>query len=226
MLMSPERDEGEQAEQGGGGAGDGLIGPLTWGLDAEVATDLGKGDLDAPAANEPAQDIERIGGEIGAQEGLRAELILAVAHQHVADRDAAAGMRPDGGAAGDLDLALDAAIPARDLHRVPACAAANQLLRQVRQAATDDARPANPRLARRWRLEQAGVQAQPSDDPEPVPDSVEQVDDGVAAVGNDDNAAVGQPARNLEQSLPRPSRSASCGAAGIAAHTARRARAR
>ncbi len=54
MLMRPERDEGEQAEQGRGGAGDGLIGPLALGLDAEVATDLGEGDLGAPAANEPA----------------------------------------------------------------------------------------------------------------------------------------------------------------------------
>src|SRR5215211_3330468 len=145
MLMSPERDEGEQAEQGGGGAGDGLIGPLALGLDAEVATDLGEGDLGTPAANEPAQDIERIGCEIGAQEGLRTELILAVAHQHVADRDVVAGMRPDGGATDDLDLALGAAIPACNLQALPACAAAGQLLRQVRQAATDNTRPADPR---------------------------------------------------------------------------------
>ena len=74
MLMSPERDEGEQAEQGEGGARDGLIGPLTLSFDAEMATDLGEGDLGAPAANKPAQDIERIGCEIGTQERLRAEL--------------------------------------------------------------------------------------------------------------------------------------------------------
>ena len=61
MLMSPERDEGEQAEQGGGGAGDGLIGALALGLDAEMATDLGEGNLGAPATNEPTQDVERIG---------------------------------------------------------------------------------------------------------------------------------------------------------------------
>src|SRR3954447_24703617 len=163
MLMSPERDEGEQAEQGGGGSGDGLIGPLALGLDAEVATDLGEGDLGTPATRKPAQDIEWIGREIGAQEGLRAELVLAVAHQHVADRDVVAGMRPDGGAADDLDLALGAAIPARDLQAVPAYVRARQLLQQVRQAATEDARTADPRpvLGRR-RLEQAGVQAQAS----------------------------------------------------------------
>src|SRR3954451_3558789 len=129
MLIGPERDEGEQAEQGGGGASDGLIGPLALGLDAEMATDLGEGDLGAPAASKPAQDIERIGGEIGAQEGLRAELILAVAHQHVADRDVMAGMRPDSGAADNLDLALGAAIPACNLQAVPSCAAICQQLR-------------------------------------------------------------------------------------------------
>src|SRR5690349_14664323 len=189
MLMSPERDEGEQAEQGGGGAGDGLIGPLALGLDAEVATDLGEGDFGAPAASKPAQDIERIGRGIGAQEGLRAELILAVAHQHVADWDVVAGMRPDGGAADDLDLALGATIPACDLQAVPACVTARQLLRQARQAATEDARPADPRpVLGRWRLKQAGVQAQASDNAEPVPDGVEQVDNGIAAVGNGDNA--------------------------------------
>src|SRR3712207_499368 len=132
MLMRPERDEGEQAEQGGGGARDGLIGPLALGFDAEVATDLGEGDLGAPAANKPAQDIEWIGREIGAQEGLRAELIFAVAHQHVADRDMMAGMRPDSSAANDLDLALCAAIPACNLQAVPTRAAARQLLRQAR----------------------------------------------------------------------------------------------
>src|SRR5215210_2640025 len=195
MLISPERDKGEQAEQGGGGASDSLIGPLALGFDAEVATDLGEGDLHAPAANEPAQDIERIGCEIGAQEGLRAKLILAVAHQHIADRDVMAGMRPDGGAADNLDLARGAAIPACNLQALPACAAARQLLRQVRQTATNDARTADPRSVLGRRLEQAGIQAQPSDDTEPVPDSVEQVDDGVAAIGNDDNTAVGQPAR-------------------------------
>src|SRR5690349_4536236 len=99
-------------------------------------------------------------------------------------------MRPDGGAADDLDLALGAAIPARDLQAVPACVTARQLLRQVRQAATEEARPADPRLARRWRLEQAGVQAQASDDAELVPDGVEQFDDGIAAVAHGDNAAV------------------------------------
>src|SRR3954469_13302391 len=99
-----------------------------------------------------------------------------------------AWMRPDGGAADDLDLTLGAAIPACNLQAVPACAAARQLLRQARQAATEDARTADPRLALgRW-LEQAGIQAQPSDDTKPMPDSVEQVDDGVAAVGDGDNA--------------------------------------
>src|SRR4029078_10327381 len=201
MMMCPERDEGEQAQQGGGGAGDGLIGPLALGLDAEVSAYLGEGNLGAPATNEPAQDVERIGREVGAQKRLRAELILAVAHQHIADRGVMAGMRPDGVAADDLDLALCAAIPACNLQALPACATARQLLRQAREETPHNARATEPPLTLGRRLEQAGVQAQASDDTEPVPDSVEQVDDGIAAVGDGDNAAVGQPARGLEESL-------------------------
>src|SRR6185295_14192903 len=91
MLISPERDEGEQAERGGGGAGDGLIGPLALGLDAEVARELGEGDFGAPAASKPAQDIEWICREIGAQEGLRAELIVAIAHQRAPARSGSGG---------------------------------------------------------------------------------------------------------------------------------------
>src|SRR4051794_41819078 len=109
MLMRPERDEGEQAEQGGGGASDSLIGPLALGLDAEMATDLGEGDLGAPAASKPAQDIERIGGGIGAQESPPAGRTLARAHPHRADRDATAGAPPERRGAGKFGPAPGAA---------------------------------------------------------------------------------------------------------------------
>src|SRR4051794_28298041 len=99
MLLSPEREEGEQAEQGGGGAGDGLIGPLALGLDAEMAADLGEGNLDAPATNEPAQDVARIGREIGAQEGVS----LGAEHEAV---DATPGDLPPR-LAGGPEIALE-----------------------------------------------------------------------------------------------------------------------
>ena len=53
-------------------------------------------------------------------------------------------------------------------------------------------------------IEPAGVQAPPGHDAKPVPDSVEQADSGIATVRDGDDAAVRQPARDLEQSLSGP----------------------
>ena len=63
--VGPESDQREQAEQGG--AQDREIGPLP--LDTEVAANLGQGDLDPPAPDEPAQNRCGFGIEVGAQEG-------------------------------------------------------------------------------------------------------------------------------------------------------------
>ena len=45
--MRPQRDDGKQGEESRGGAQDGVVGPLTLGLDAEVSADLLKrvGDI-------------------------------------------------------------------------------------------------------------------------------------------------------------------------------------
>ena len=68
-AVRPEGDQREQAEQGRGGAQDREIRPLPQSLDAEVAANLGQGDLDPPAPDEPAQDRCGFGIEVGAQEG-------------------------------------------------------------------------------------------------------------------------------------------------------------
>jgi len=59
-----------------------------------VATDLGERHLDGPAADEPTQDVDRIGLEIGAQKGLRPQFAGDVAHHDIADRHEASGMMP------------------------------------------------------------------------------------------------------------------------------------
>src|ERR1051325_10805966 len=71
-----------------------------------MASDLGKRDFSRPAANEPAEDIERVCVEISAQECLRLEFSGDVADQHVTDGHHAAGMMPDGGGGDDVDQAL------------------------------------------------------------------------------------------------------------------------
>ena len=88
----------EQREQAGRGAGDRPVRPLPLGLDAEMVAHLAEGDLHLPALDEPADDLQRVAGGIGAQQGLRVEAALGVAQQHPADRhDRQAGVAPDGG---------------------------------------------------------------------------------------------------------------------------------
>ena len=70
-IVRPEGNEREQAEQRRGGAHDREVGPLALGFDAEMGTGFLEGDLELPAGDEPLEDIDRSGVEIGAEEGLR-----------------------------------------------------------------------------------------------------------------------------------------------------------
>ena len=69
-----------------------------------MATDLGESDLDRPAADEPAQNVERVRIKVGAEKGLRLEFARRVTDQNVADGNAPTGMVPYGGARDDLDI--------------------------------------------------------------------------------------------------------------------------
>ena len=68
-------DDREQPEQAWRGAGDGLVRPLPLGLDAEVVTHLAEGDFDLPALDEPADDLQRLLRQVGAEQGLRIEAL-------------------------------------------------------------------------------------------------------------------------------------------------------
>src|SRR3954462_8651916 len=89
--------------------------------------------LDAPATDEPAQDVHRVGVQVGAQEGLRLLLAARVAHQHPADRHAHAGVMPERRAGGDVEPALAPAMPAIDPDPAPGCGGIGQPLRQARE---------------------------------------------------------------------------------------------
>src|ERR671928_1192187 len=61
---------------------------------SEVTARLLKRRLRAPAPHEPAQDVDRIGRQVGAHKGLRLLLARNVAHQHPTDRHLQSGMVP------------------------------------------------------------------------------------------------------------------------------------
>jgi len=72
-VMRPEGDERTEAKQRRGGAQNGEIGPLTLSFHAEMSAGVPEGDLKLPASDEPLEDVDGSGVEIGAEERLRLE---------------------------------------------------------------------------------------------------------------------------------------------------------
>src|SRR4051794_5961375 len=121
-----------------------------------------EGGLDAPAADEPAQDVHWVGVQVGAQEGLWLFLTLWIAHQHPADRHLHAGVMPERGAGGDVEAAFGAAIPAINPDPMPGRGWIAPPFQQARQASAFA--PGSPERAGHpgWgRLIQTGVEPQP-----------------------------------------------------------------
>ena len=105
-----------------------------------------KRDLELPARDEPLEDIDRRGVEIGAQEGLWLKFAKGIADQDPSNGQwGQAGMVPDGGAGGDLDGAIGAAIPERDGVALPDGGGVMQGLAELGQGlALDRWPPATP----------------------------------------------------------------------------------
>src|SRR3982751_4562564 len=79
-----------------------------------------EGGLDAPTADGSAQDVHRVGVQVGAQEGLRFLFAARVTYEHPADRHLHAGVMPERRARGDLQARLGAAVPAVEPDPMPA----------------------------------------------------------------------------------------------------------
>src|SRR3954462_5176683 len=163
-LAGPQCHEREQREERRRGAQDGQVGPLPLGFHAGVTPSLFEGGLDSPAANEPAQDVDRRGLLVGAEEGLRLLLATRVAHQHPTDRHPCAAVRPEGGGGGDIEPAGTAAIPAINDNPAPTRAPVAQALGRAGLPCPLDWRPTSPpRPARRGWVVQASIETQAGD---------------------------------------------------------------
>ncbi len=115
LGMGEQRHQGKEAEQCRGRAGDRTVGPLALGLHAEVGADLAKRHFELPAQDKPGDDLQRIGGKIGAQQGLRGEFVARIADEHPANRDGRQPrVVPDGCGGEELNGPISLAVPARD----------------------------------------------------------------------------------------------------------------
>src|SRR3974377_1329575 len=204
-LVRAKRDDGKQSQQSWRGTQDRLVGPLTLGFDAEMGADFLEGDFDLPAAHEPGENVARTGVEIGGEEGLRFEFTFGIAHEQPADRHRRhAAAIPDRGAAGDLDEAIGSSVPQTDAAALPADVAVLEDGGELFQALAFDRRPATAFMLLRRKGEQVGIEAQPCDDTNMVAHRGEEFDGRERAVGDQADVAVGEPAVDLQGSLPGP----------------------
>ncbi len=122
-----------------------------------------------------------------------------VADQHPADRDRRdAGVIPKRGAGGDQQRALLVVVLLSDDHARPDRLLVPQHGAQIRQGPPlqRGAAPLTRPTLGRW-PEQIGVYPQPGDHANMVTDSGQQIKRCKAAVGNEDQTSVGQPASGL-----------------------------
>ena len=131
-------------------------------------------DFDLPSADEPAEDVLRLGVEIGCKEGLRVELTGRIANQQPADRDGwKAAAIPDGCASCDFHEAIGSAVPQADPTAFPRNFAILEKCGKLFVGLSFDWRPAAA-LAFCWReLEQVGIKSQTRDDADMLADGGE-----------------------------------------------------
>src|SRR4051812_28131324 len=142
-LASQQGHNREQSEQTWSGASHGMVRPLPLRLHTQMGASLLEGNLDLPAQNEPADDLDRIALRVGAQQGLRREAAEGIAQQHPAEgNDRSSAMTPHGRGRAKLHHAISFAIPARHRDSAPACARLDQHISKGWQASAFGARPA------------------------------------------------------------------------------------
>src|SRR4051812_27277260 len=127
-----------------------------------MATGFFEGGLDAPATDEPAQDVHGVRVQVGAQEGLRFLFAARVTYEHPADRHAHAGVMPERRARGDVQALLGATIPTVEADPMPARGRVLQPLLQAWLPSTFDPwPPTRAGQAGRGRGREGGVQGPP-----------------------------------------------------------------
>jgi site-specific DNA recombinase len=170
---------------------------------------LRKDYFQLPALREPAEDLQRLLRQVGAEQGLWVEPPAGIAQQHPTDRHhRQSAMAPDGGLGADLHHALALAVPVGHRHPLPWRGLIGQHRGQGRQALALAAGPTTGLgPPQRGRGVERGIEAQTGDAGHLLPDQAgEKLEGGETAVGHEDERAFRHPAAGLQDQLPRPVR--------------------
>ena len=158
---------------------------------------LRKDYFELPALDKPADDLQRLLRQVGAEQRLRIEAAAGIAQQYPADRhDRHAAVTPDGGIRADFHHAVALAIPAGHDNPLPAGGLVGQHLGQGRQALALGPRPSDGAgWARRSRPVKGRIKPQAGDAGDLLPQQGgQELERGEAAVAHHDQmpAPVGQ----------------------------------
>ncbi len=208
LVMGEEGHACGQAEQGRCRTGDRALGPRALGRDAEGRADLAQRHFALPAQDKPGDELQRIGGQIGAQQGGCGELVARIADEHPANRDGRqAGVVPDRGARKPWEGSVARAVAARDGWGRPGRRGVVDVGRAVGEPSAHQARSACLPWTSRWgRRAQLGIQTQARDDGCRCAHRAEQFHGGVGAIPDDDQRPVWLPALHAPDQVARPAR--------------------
>ena len=85
-ITSPQRDKAVESEKRRRGSSDSFVRPLALRLDAQMSARFGERDLDLPPADVQGDDVSRLDGDVGAEEGLWITPGVGVTNQDPSDR--------------------------------------------------------------------------------------------------------------------------------------------
>ncbi len=86
QLLSKNGHERKECQQGRSGAHNRQIRPLALGLDAQMSTNLMKGDFNSPTQDKPLHDLESLCILIGTQQGHGLVPAFWITNEHPTDR--------------------------------------------------------------------------------------------------------------------------------------------
>src|SRR5215212_3691218 len=209
MLVSEQRDHGEQSQQRRGSPLDRSLGPMPLSLKSQALTYFLKGGLHLPTPYEPGDDPLRIDTKIGAKKRLDPELSARVSDQHPTQRHGGqARAVPDSGIRDYLYQTLFFAVPVAHRDCPPDSGRIFGNDREVRQPLAFEARSSHLAGVAWWsRFVKSSIQAQAGNEGDRVSQTsaaVEQLERGVGAIGDGDDLALWVPASHQKKQLPGP----------------------
>ena len=85
QRMREQGDDGKQAQEGRGHAGDGQVSPLPLSFDTEIRADFLQRDFDLPPLDKSSHNLSGRERQSRRQQHLGTEFILGIANQYPAD---------------------------------------------------------------------------------------------------------------------------------------------